>query len=162
MVISQLPELERAWALLQNNRAAEARDAAARVLKRFPDNVSAIVCHAMANWQAEGDITLSLSQMRRAVARVPEVASIRHNLATLLMSSGEIDAATEQFREALRIKPDDTIAFQSLVQNIKFTEETELVRAMVTLHDAAQLDPNRREYLAFGLAKVFDDLNAPE
>src|SRR5690242_11504627 len=63
VVISQLPELEDAWKLLGEGRAAEARDAAARVLARVPGNVSATVCHAMANWKAEGDISLSLRQM---------------------------------------------------------------------------------------------------
>ncbi len=33
---------------------------------------------------------------------------------------------------------------------------------MVALHAQRSLDPARREYLAFGLAKVFDDLNVPE
>jgi tetratricopeptide (TPR) repeat protein len=161
-LISQLPELETAWKLLSDGRSAEARDAAARVLTRYPGNLSAVVCHAMANWKAEGDIALSLEEMRRAAAAAPNVASIRHNLGTLLMSNGEIDAATAEFREAMRIKPDDTVAFQSVVQNIKFTEETDLVREMVALHARGVLDKARREYLAFGLAKVFDDLNMPE
>lgn len=161
-MISQLPELEIAWKLLGQGRASEARDAAARVLARYPGNVSAVVCHAMANWKAEGDIALSLKQMRQAVAAAPNVSSIRHNLGTLLMSNGEIEAATEQFREALRIKPDDTVAFQSLVQNVKFTEETDLVREMEALHARGGLDAAAREYLAFGLAKVFDDLSMPE
>lgn len=159
---SQLPGLDHAWKLLTEGHAAEARDAAAGVLRLAPANVSAMVCHAMANWRADGDIGISLKEMRRAVSQAPNVASIRHNLATLLMSNGEIDAATAEFREALHIKPDDTIAFQSLVQNIKFTEATDLVRAMVSLHQAGGLDPARQEYLAFGLAKVFDDLNQPE
>ena len=161
-MIPQLPELDQAWALLGHNRFVEAREASAAILRRFPNNVSALACHAMANWKAEGDMALSLSEMRRATELAPMVAPIRHNLATLLMSDGQIDAATEQFRAALEIKPDDTIAFQSLVQNVKFTEETDLVRAMVALHEAGGLDAARREYLCFGLAKVFDDLNQPE
>jgi tetratricopeptide (TPR) repeat protein len=157
-----MPELEDAWRLLGEGRAVEARAAAAKILSRFPGNVSAVVCHAMANWKAEGDIGLSLADMRRAAAAAPDVASIRHNLGTLLMSNGDIDAATAEFGEALRIKPDDTVAFQSLVQNFKFTEETDLVREMVALHQRGDLDKAGREYLAFGLAKVFDDLNRPE
>jgi tetratricopeptide (TPR) repeat protein len=161
-MIPQMPELDRAWALLGQNRFVEARDVAGEILRRFPNNVSALACHAMANWQADGDMAVSLEEMRRATQMAPDVAPIRHNLATLLMSDGQIDAATDQFREALRIKPDDTIAFQSLVQNVKFAEETELVRAMVALHAAENLDAARREYLSYGLAKVFDDLNQPD
>lgn len=161
-MIPQLPELDRAWALLGAGRFAAARDAAAAILARFPANVSALACHAMANWQAEGDIAVSLAEMRRATEAAPNQAPIRHNLATLLMSDGQIDAAIEQFREALRIRPDDTVAFQSLVQNITVREEDELVRRMVALHDSGAVDRARREYLCFGLAKVFDDLDQPE
>src|SRR5665213_2545396 len=77
-------------------------------------------------------------------------------------ASRNCTVATVQFREALRIKPDDTIAFQGLTQNVKFKEEDDLVRQMVAMHAQKSLDPVRQEYLAFALAKIFDDLNVPE
>lgn len=160
-MIPQMPELDRAWALLGRNRFAEARDAAAAILRQHPRNVSALACHAMANWQAEGDISASLEEMRRATLMAPDVAGIRHNYATLLMSAGRIEAATAQFREALRIRPDDTMAFQSLTQNEKLGEDDDIVRRMLALYEGNALEPVRREYLAFGLAKVFDDLGEP-
>jgi tetratricopeptide (TPR) repeat protein len=116
----------------------------------------------MANWKSAGGLAMSLREMRRAVELAPEVASIRHNYATLLASIGEMTDASAQFGEALRIKPDDTLAFYGLSQNSKFTESTELVRAMVALHAGNALEPARREFLAYGLAKVFDDLHQPE
>ncbi|MEO8757437.1 MAG: sulfotransferase [Devosia sp.] len=157
-----LPELDRAWALLGQQRFAEAVQQSAAVLARFPGNVSALACHAMANWKNEGDIALSISEMRRAVQAAPDVASIRHNLATLLASVGDADAAAAEFREALRIKPDDTLAFYGLTQNFKFREETDLVRAMAVLDANPALDVNRREFLNYGLAKAYDDLNLPD
>lgn len=141
-------------------------DDAARLSKGFldvfPDNVSALACHAMAHWKAGGDIEQSLAEIRRAVQLAPSVASLRHNLATLLASGGDSDAATEQFRAALSIKPDDTVAFYGLTQNSKFREDSDLVNAMVALYANPALDPARREFLAFGLAKVFDDLGVPD
>jgi len=157
-----MPELDRAWALLGQQRFAEATRQSAAILARFPGNVSALACHAMANWKNEGDIVVSLAEMRRAVKAAPNEASLRHNLATLLASAGEQDAAAEQFREALRIKPDDTLAFYGLTQNLKFREESDLIRAMVALERNPALDAHRREFLNYGLAKVFDDLNVPE
>lgn len=161
-MIPSMPELDRAWALLTQDRAAEAREAAAAILAVHPGNVSALVCHAMANWKAEGDLARSIAEVRRAVTLAPNVASIRHNLASLLASAGDSAGAAEEFEAALRIKPDDAVAFQGLTQNMKFTAESELVRAMAALHDRPDLDKGMREYLAYGLAKVFDDLNQPE
>lgn len=157
-----LNELDRAWALLGQQRFAEAERQADAVLHRFPDNVSALACHAMAHWKAGGDIAPSLAEMRRAVALAPNVASIRHNLATLLASRGDVDAASAEFREALRIKPDDTMAFYGLTQNHKFRQREDLVDAMVALEADPRLDPARREFLDYGLAKAFDDLNVPD
>lgn len=156
-----LNELEVAWALLGEQRFGEACRQAQSILNRFPENVSALACHAMANWKGGGDVDQSIGEMQRAVALAPEVASIRHNLATLLASRGDSEQATAQFREALRIKPDDTMAFYGLTQNFKFREDSQLVNAMVGLHGDPALDDTRREFLDFGLAKVFDDLGVP-
>ena len=161
-MIPALPELDRAWTLLGRGEAAQARDIAAEILTRFPDNVSALACHAMANWQADGDMALSMAEIERALAAAPGLAAIRHNYATLLSSQGRTAEATAQFREALRLQPDDAVAFQGLTQNVKFKEEDDLVRRMVALHAQKSLDPARQEYLAFALAKIFDDLNVPE
>ena len=156
-----LNELEVAWALLGQQRFDEARRQAGSILQRFPQNVSALACHAMANWKAGGDIDQSIAEMRRAVELAPEVASIRHNLATLLASRGDSEAATEQFREALRIKPDDTVAFYGLTQNFKFREDSRLLNSMVALYSDPALEQGPREFLAYGLAKAFDDLGVP-
>jgi tetratricopeptide (TPR) repeat protein len=153
-----LNELDIAWTLLGQQRFVQAARQAESILKRFPSNVSALACHAMAMWKAGGDIEQSLAEMRRAVALAPDVASIRHNFATVLASRGDIAEAAHQFGEALRIKPDDTLAFYGQTQNAKFTEETDGVRAMLALHGDDALDAERREFLDFGLAKVFDDL----
>ena len=157
-----IPELDRAWQLLSQERFGEALQQSSAVLARFPGNVSALACHAMANWKSEGDIAVSIEEMQRAVTAAPMVASIRHNLATLYASAGNVEGAAREFEAALRIKPDDTLAFYGLTQNQKFRDESDLVRAMVALDRNPVLDAHRREFLNFGLAKVFDDLNVPE
>ncbi len=157
-----LTELEVAWALLGQQRFADAARQAQSVLNRFPDNVSALACHAMATWKSGADAEISLAEMRRAVSLAPDIASVRHNLATLLASRGDMTEAAEQFREALRIKPDDTLAFYGLTQNSKFRERDALIESMVALHGSSGLDAQRREFLAYGLAKVFSDLGQPQ
>jgi len=157
-----LSELNLAWGLLNQQRFSEAVERADNILARYPLNVSALACHAMANWKADGDIGLSIDEMNRAMSLAPTVASIRHNLATLLASRGDIEAAAAQFREALRLKPDDAMAFYSLTQNVKFAREDDQVRAMVQLAASPATPDAAREFLDYGLAKVFDDLGVPE
>src|SRR6185312_14506138 len=155
-------DLDRAWALVGQQRFIEAAALSSAILARYPGNVSALACHAMANWKSGGDVATSIGEMQRAVAAAPAVASIRHNLATLYASAGDPAGAAAEFGEALTIKPDDTMAFYGLTQNSKFSEETDLVRAMVALEAGGGLDPARREFLNYGLAKVYDDLKQPE
>lgn len=155
-------ELEIAWALLGQGRFNEASARAGTLLARQPDNVSALVCHAMASWKSSGDVELALGEMRRAVMLAPDDPTIRHNLANLLASRGDMTDAVAQYEAALAIKPDDTLAFYGLTQNQKFRALTPLVAAMESLHQDGQLEPRRREFLAYGLAKVFSDLNVPD
>lgn len=157
-----LNELDIAWALLGQQRYAEAARQAQAVLTRFPDNVSALACQAMAQWKLGGAIEESIAQMQRAVALAPLIASLRHNLATLLASRGDVTEAAEQFRDALRIKPDDTMAFYGLTQNFRFTRSEPLIEQMTALHGRPELPDAAREFLAFGLAKAYDDLGMPE
>jgi len=104
-------DLDSAWKMLVGERFGEAVSLSQGVLDRFPDNVSALACHAMALWKAGGEIEQSLAEIQRAVHLAPSIASLRHNYATLLASRGDGNAATVQFRAALSIKPEDTVAF---------------------------------------------------
>jgi tetratricopeptide (TPR) repeat protein len=148
--------------LLGQQRYDDAARQAQAILARFPDNVSALACHAMAQWKNGAPIEDSIAQMQRAVALAPLVASLRHNLATLLASRGDFEFAAEQFRDALRIKPDDTMAFYGLTQNFRFNQSEPLIDDMIALHRRPDLPDRASEFLAFGLAKVFDDLGVPE
>src|SRR4051812_43415909 len=100
-----LNELDLAWALLGHQRFVEAVQQSGAILARFPNNVSALACHAMALWKSGGDVEQPLAEIRRAVELAPNVSSIRHNYATLLASRGDIEESAAQFGEALRIKP---------------------------------------------------------
>jgi hypothetical protein len=154
--------VEEAWQRLTRGDYRGAAELSAGALKRQPGDVSALSCNAMANWQLGGDIEQSLSQMRRAAELAPNAASIRHNLATLLASKGDIEAACESFLKAIALKPDDTEAFHGLTQNFRFREETPLVRQMLGHYAAGTLPRAQREFLCFGLAKVYSDLGQPQ
>jgi tetratricopeptide (TPR) repeat protein len=154
----QVENVEEAWRRLARGDFQSAADLSARLLQVSPDEVSALCCNAMANWQLGNDISVCLEQLRRAVQLAPEVSSIRHNLATVLASNGDIEAACAIFAKAIELKPDDTEAFHGLTQNHRFTEETPVVRQMVSLYSSGSLSQRQQEFVCFGLAKAYSDL----
>jgi len=159
---SEAGGVDEAWQRLARGDYRGAAELSAAALKRRPDDGSALSCNAMANWQLGGDIEQSLAQMRRVVTMAPNAASARHNLATLLASKGDTEAACESFLKAIALKPDDTEAFHGLTQNFHFREETALVRQMLAHYAAGVLPRVPREFLCFGLAKVYSDLKQPQ
>ncbi|HWA18032.1 MAG TPA: sulfotransferase [Devosia sp.] len=155
-------ELTLAWQLLGQDRPIEAEQRAAAVLAREPDNVSAIACHALATWRSGAPVQLSITELERAVALEPGNGALRHNLATVLSSKGDIAGAMAQSRRALEIDPSDAEAFYGLALSTKFREEDDLVRGMVDRYEGNNsVTGVGRELLGFALAKVFDDLNQP-
>lgn len=162
MASSITAQLQRAWLLLQQDRPADALRLADEILRREPANVSAVACSAMARWDALGENARSLADMGRAVVAAPDVPALRHNFGTLLTRAGRVDEAAEQYRAALTLRPDDTQAFWGLLLNSRATGQDDRLRHMEALYDAGNLDPLRRQFLAFALAKAFDDLNVPD
>jgi hypothetical protein len=160
--MSGVPELDTAWQMLQQERFDEAIALAERVLLRQPGNVAAIACRAMAIWRTGRDEQHVMSELRRAIELAPAESSLRHNYATVLTNFGDIDEAALHYREALRLKPDDTMAFWGLTLNARFDGDDEIVERMTRLYDAPAITGLRREFLAYGIAKVFDDRAIPD
>ncbi|HVW92693.1 MAG TPA: sulfotransferase [Devosia sp.] len=152
------PNVGEAWVLLSRGDYAGAAQLSGRVLRQDPGDVSALCCNAVSNWQLGGDIQASLAQMRRAVEMAPNVASVRHNFATILASNGEIGLACENFRRAIDLKPDDTEAFYALTQNHTFREEEPILAHMLDLYAKGGLSRSKLEFLCFGLARAHADL----
>lgn len=150
-----------AWRLFGAGRFEEASESAHAVVKTDPDNVSALCCAAVADWEAGRNIEASLSKLRRAAELAPRNSAVWHNLATLEASNGDMDAAAAGFLQALEINPADTRAFFSLTQNQRIAEETPLVQRMLNLYGSGSLDRAALEFLCFGLAKAYADLGVP-
>ncbi|HNC25108.1 MAG TPA: tetratricopeptide repeat protein [Opitutaceae bacterium] len=58
----------------------------------------------------------AIDAYRRAVALVPGYAAARNNLANALLVTGEVDAAIAEYREVLRLRPDDRSVQENLAQ----------------------------------------------
>lgn len=154
--------LDQAWSLLRLQRYPEALAVASKLRLDHPGNASAIACRALALWNAEHDFEGSRSEMVAALGLTPNDAAMRQSFAFMLSEQGDIAGAIENFEEVLRLSPDSVPAFWGLTGVMTFREETDLVRSMTRLHENNNLDERRRELLAFGLARVFDQIGDPE
>lgn len=96
--------------------------------------------------------------MEKSVAGAPHVSGLRHNLATILASLGDIEGAQAQFLAAIKINPYDAQAFFSLTQNKRHSELDSVAEAMLGHLDSNLIRPELLQYAHYGLAKVFDDL----
>ncbi|HTJ56551.1 MAG TPA: sulfotransferase [Devosiaceae bacterium] len=156
-----MADVTEAWGRLARGDFQGAADLSRKLLATAPNDPAVLSCNAMSNWQLGADIGKCVADMRRAVMLAPQDAWIRHNLATVLASNGDIDAACESFTKAIELRPDDTEAFYGLSQNFKFTEETDLVRQMLAQYATGHLSQKAAEYVCFALAKVYSDLDRP-
>ncbi len=155
-------QLQQAWSLLAAGKNAEALPLAAAVLAAAPGDVSALACHGMALWGVSGNNDTSLAELERAVALAPDVSQLRFNYATLLNAAMRLDDAAEQYRQALRIRPDDPQAFYQLSRVMKFREPVPVIATMERVFADPTVVAGERELLAFALAKAFDDLDVPD
>jgi tetratricopeptide (TPR) repeat protein len=158
LMVSAIENVGEAWKRLARGDFCGAAELSQRLLLRTPNDVSALCCNAMSHWQLGGNIDQGIADLQRAVAMAPAVASIRHNLATILASKGDLEGACENFLKAIELRPDDAEAFYGLSQNRKFTEETEVVRQMLAHYTSGRMSPGSQEFVCFGLAKVYNDL----
>jgi len=157
-----MPTVADAWALCGRGDFRGAADLSRQLLSLTPDDGSTLACFAVSRWQVGGDAKQAIKELRRAVELAPEDASIRHNLAMLLASVGQLEAARQSYAAAIALKPDDTQAFYGLTQSGKFVEETDLVRQMMALYAGGELNQRQQEYVCFALAKVYNDLGQYE
>ena len=153
-----LTSVDSAWHLLSAGRFDDAAKLARKLLTVEPDNPSTLCCAAMAEWELGYPVDGSIALLEQAVRLAPRNAAIRHNLATLQASMGDMPAARASFEAALDIRPDDTMAFFGLAQNCRFTEENDIVRSMLSLYGSGMLNRQGLEFVCFGLAKVYADL----
>jgi len=150
--------ISEAWTRYVQGDARGAAELSRKILDKTPGDHAALVCNAMSSWELGVDAAACLAQLRLAVELAPNEGWIWHNLGTMQASVGQLDEARQSYLKALELKPDDTHAFYGLAQNSRFTEETELVRAMLARYASGELSQREMEYVCFALAKIYDDL----
>src|SRR3546814_7430194 len=99
---------------------------------------------------------MALSQ--RAVALMPDRASHRFNLATLLTFAGDLDGAEREYDECLRPDPTQWKAHLALSQLRGQTASANHVESLRTLLYTDGGTAEARLYLNLQLAKEYEDL----
>lgn len=152
---------EAAWQFLAAGQFADASKLAHSILAREPENVAALSCAAMADWELGRPVNEAISALQRAVDLAPNNSALWHNLATLHASTGDMAAACAGFEAALAINPSDTKALFSLVHNRRTQPDDPHLQDMLALYSSGALDRADLEFLCFALAKVYSDLGNP-
>jgi tetratricopeptide (TPR) repeat protein len=105
---------------------------------------------------ARGRLHAARDTYARGVAAVPEAAEMHMGLAQLREDLGDRQGAEQEFREALRLRPDWPLALEGLLTLIRGRAEPELLaRAAAILEDASR-PPQDRANVGFGLGKALD------
>jgi tetratricopeptide (TPR) repeat protein len=85
-----------------------AREQFSEVLQQDPDSLEAAVGAAVASWP-----TATLFRLRQLAAEHPESALVRLHLGLALYASGDDQAATTEWRQALEVEPDTPSALRA-------------------------------------------------
>ncbi|MEO6002560.1 MAG: hypothetical protein ABIZ04_15875 [Opitutus sp.] len=69
-------------------------------------------------WASTGQLPRALEYFAGLSARMPDSRAVRHTYADLLAAHGDVDAAEMQWREILRVTPDDAGALRPLLRRL--------------------------------------------
>lgn len=100
----------------------------------------------------------AMAVSQRAVALMPDRASYRFNLATLLTFAGDLDGAQREYDECLRVDPTQWKAHLALSQLRRQTASANHVESLRALLSTAGGNAEARLYLNLALAKEYEDL----
>ena len=107
---------------------------------------------------SEGDKAGAVQQLRQALHLTPGNAGARFNLAELLRGIGDFAAAIEEYREVVRVEPDDEIAHMYF--GITLLMDTEDFSAAISeFREVIRLEPdnaNAHSWLGEALMKSGD------
>lgn len=88
----------------------------------------------------------------------PDVAAFHHNIAGIYRRTGRLEDAENEFREAIRLKPDYGEAYQGLAEMVRFERNDPVLRQILEQLEHSDLDKSVRCYFHFAAGKMYDDI----
>lgn len=104
------------------------------------------------------DHAAGVEKVNRALGLKPRNPVYHHNLATLLGDRGDLAAAEEHYREAIRLKPDYDEAVYNLSAVIKLRAHDPILDRIAARLKTVGLSKESRVFLHFAAGKLWDDL----
>ncbi len=151
-----------AMALMRERKFKAAVEMCDRILEIMPENATAICVREHCRWQDNVDPEECIANTRRAFDIAPDSPLVRYYLALILVSNGRIEEAQKLLLEAMELSPDNPRYFFELAENMRFSEESEIVTAMVKAFEHNEWVKEQKVAAGFALAKIFDDLGQAE
>ena len=111
------------------------------------------------SYQQAGNIEQATGQYERVISDHSGFVAAKYLLANLLKSQGKFDQASDYYQQIMSRQPDYTQAHFSYSGIHKYKDMTDPhITVMQALYQHKDLETDNRVYLAFALAKAFEDI----
>lgn len=139
-------------------RLDEAEAAFRRAIKDHPDQAANIYSALGIVLHSQERTAEAIEAMQKAVVLRPDHIDGHVNLAEALRQQGRIDEAVAEFREAIALAPHRGSLWHQLADSVRYTDARDPdILAMKATLDQPAINDQDRMYLAFALAKAYDD-----
>ncbi|MBI1195060.1 MAG: tetratricopeptide repeat protein [Gammaproteobacteria bacterium] len=139
-------------------RLAEAEAAFRRAIKDHPDQAANIYSALGVVLHSQERTDDAIAAMQKAVALRPDYLDGHVNLAEALRQQGRIDEAVAEFRKAIALAPQRGSLWHQLADSVRYADpEDPDIAAMKAALEHPGINDHDRMYLAFALAKAYDD-----
>ncbi len=149
--------LEHAIDLLQNNRPQQASAILQDLLNDDPADANALHLLGLAAFQ-QTDLARSAELIEQAIQVQPNSAVFHHNLAAAYRGIGRIEDAENQYRIAIRLKPDYYEAYYNWTSVCQFEPGDIGEDTFDNLLKTPNIGARDRSFLHFAAGKFFSDI----
>lgn len=124
--------------------------------RKEPSNFNALQLMGLAKYQL-GQLGKAVDLFEMSLSFNPKFAAVRHNLAGTYRSLIDMNKAKENYRKAVKIKPDYGEAYQWLSEIIRFNPDDPLLELIEAQLSTSNLTAPEPVFFHFAAAKMYDD-----
>ncbi len=106
-----------------------------------------------------GRLDEAISSCQKAISINPDFAEAHCNLGNAFNELGRLEEAVASYKKAITINPDYVDALLFLSKTTKHHEHDDTTRTMEDFYFRASISSKQKIHFAFGLGKIYEDLN---